>query len=51
MTTTVNYSNIDQNRPASWKQMKAINTRVADLLAKKFKKDIKVVTRDMSVNN
>lgn len=41
MTTTVNYSNIDQNRPASWKQMKAINTRVADLLAKKFKKDIK----------
>jgi len=43
MTTTIDYSKIDQNRPASWKQKKAINTRLADFLAKSFKVDISEV--------
>jgi len=43
MTTTVDYSNIDQNRPASWKQKKAVNTRLSDILAKWLKVDIAAV--------
>lgn len=40
MTTTIDYSKIDPNRPASWNQMKAINTRLSQFLAKKFKLEI-----------
>ena len=40
MTTTVDYSKIDPNRPASWNQKKAINTRLSDILAKWLKVDI-----------
>lgn len=43
MTTTIDYSKIDQNRPASWKQKKGINTRLSDLISKKLKVDISAV--------
>jgi len=43
MTTTIDYSKIDQNRPASWKQKKAINTRLSDFIAKSLKVDISEV--------